>query len=154
MASAQTPFERAPSRHWTQAEWLAEGSRLFGPGETNWINWRFQCPICGHIQTPAEFKAIGVDGRRAYRECIGRHTKGANDFANKPGANGQKSPCDYAAFGLFRIGDTVQYDSMIKPITVFPFAPPPTADRNASSPAEEPEAVVNPVNPKLGVFNG
>lgn len=101
----------------------ASGPKLFGPGETEWMKWRFQCPICGHVQTPADFKAIGSDGQSAYQECIGRHTKGARDFATKPGKNGQKSPCDYATYGLFRIGDTVQFDDLtLKPITVFPFA--------------------------------
>jgi hypothetical protein len=119
----RAPFERAPARHWTKAEWLAEGSMLFGPGETEWMKWQFQCPICGHIQTPADFKTIGVEPQSAYRECIGRHTNGARGFATEPGANGQKSPCDYATYGLFRIGDTVQDDDpAIKPLTVFPFA--------------------------------
>ena len=114
-----TPFERAPARHWTQAEWLTEGSKLFG----KWMNWRFQCPICGHVQTPADFEAIGVEPQLAYQECIGRRTKGARDFASEPGANGQKSPCDYAAYGLLRVGDTVQPDDLArKRTTVFPFA--------------------------------
>jgi len=120
-----TCFERAPARHWAKGEWLAEGSRLFGPGETNWMDWRFQCPICGHVQTPADFKAIGQEPQSAYRECIGRYTKGATDFATKPGANGQKSPCNYAAYGLLQIGDTVQdNDPARKPLTVFPFERP------------------------------
>jgi hypothetical protein len=132
-----TPFERAQARHWTRAEWLAEGSRLFGPGETEWMKWRFGCPVCGHVQSPADFEAIGVEPQNAYQECIGRYTKGARDFGTKPGANGQKSPCDYAAYGLFRIGDTVQGDDPAKkPITVFPFATSATGPQAAQGVTE------------------
>ncbi len=103
------------------AEWLAEGLRLFGGGRADWRNWRFKCPICGHVQTPADFKALGVDPQSAYQECIGRHLPDkARDLAATPAKNGSKSPCDYAAYGLFRLGrQVISEDGKI--VTAFPF---------------------------------
>jgi hypothetical protein len=100
------------------AEWLAEGRRLFG-GDV--LQWRFKCPVCGHVQALADFKALGIEPQDGYQECIGRHLPDrASDFAGKPGKNGQKSPCDYAAYGLFQVGRKVIAESG-KAITVFPF---------------------------------
>lgn len=108
-------------RRWTIEEWRAENSRLFGDGQGNWRKWRFECPICGHVQTPGDFEALGVDMNLAYQECIGRHMKAsATEFATVPGPNGVKSPCNYAAYGLFRFGHVViAADGAAIP--VFPF---------------------------------
>ena len=103
------------------AHWLEDGKQRFGAG---WMAWRFQCPVCKHVQTPADFKAIGADPQEAYQECIGRKlpkSECARDLSGTPAANGQRSPCDYAAFGLFRLGILVQGEGP-KPTPVFPFA--------------------------------
>jgi hypothetical protein len=102
-------------------EWLARGRELFGEDP---LQWRFKCPICGHVQTMADFKAIGQQAQSAYRECIGRHlpkSQCATDLASVPGKDGKKSPCDYATYGLFQIGDKVTPEGQDKPITVFYF---------------------------------
>lgn len=112
------------------AEWLEDGARRFG---ADWMAWKFQCPVCKNIQTPSDVKALGTDPQEAYQECIGRKLpkdRRATDLASEPAAaNGQKSPCDYAAFGLFRLGLLVQGEHSGKPTPVFPFAEVPDAPR-------------------------
>lgn len=80
----------------TRAEWLGEAVRRFGQ---NPQGWRFVCPACGNVQTPAAFKAIGVDPRRAYQECIGRYLPA--DQARSGLDSGGEGPCDWTAFGLY-----------------------------------------------------
>lgn len=102
-------------------EFMAEGKRLFGDDE---FKWKFQCPLCGNIQTPEDFrkhKDVGATVNSAYKECIGRYQD--NPYCafgeNKPGH--KKSPCDYAVYGLFKIGNIVKLATG-KEIVVFPFA--------------------------------
>ncbi len=104
------------------AEWLAKGKALFGGDH---LQWKFRCPICGHVQTMSDFQALKVEPQSAYRVCIGRYLpedQRASGLATMPAKNGQKSPCDYAAYGLFQIGIRVLVEGQGKPLTVFPFA--------------------------------
>lgn len=82
----------------TQAEWEAEGERLFGPVR---IYWGFVCPSCGHVQTPEDFRQYKDDGASpdlAYLVCIGRWDgHGAVEMCSG------KSPCNYTSGGLFNI---------------------------------------------------
>lgn len=98
-------------------EWLKRGSTLFGNGATaelsNFMKWRFRCPICGNVATPAEFKALGADPNLAYQECIGRQMPRSEP---KP-----KKPCDYAAYGLFNSGIAIQPNGSSRLVYVFPF---------------------------------
>src|SRR5215831_13752339 len=34
-------------------DWEREGNERFGPDK---LQWRFQCPNCGHVQTPEDFR--------------------------------------------------------------------------------------------------
>lgn len=61
-------------------------------------HWRVVCPLCKNVSTPKEFKERGADPQRAAQECIGR----LDNPMPKP-KKGRK-PCDWAAFGFFRIG--------------------------------------------------
>jgi hypothetical protein len=70
--------------------WTASLERRFGadPGR-----WRFRCPACGHITSPADWKALGLTGGRAAQECIGR-TRGI------PGLPAREiRGCDYTTAG-------------------------------------------------------
>ncbi len=101
------------------SEWRSEGERRFG---TDLLKWKFQCPVCGHVQTPADFRKIGADPEDSYQQCIGRKRKDcARDFARVPAKDGGLHPCDYAAYGLFQLGNFVSLDDG-KLICVFPFA--------------------------------
>jgi hypothetical protein len=102
-----------PAIKMTVTEWQAEANRLFGEP----TDWKFVCPGCGHVATPRDFKNIGVDPNKAAQECIGRYTAGSS-WLRGP----KKQPCDYAAFGLFRIGPTFLVGDDGEEIPVFGFA--------------------------------
>lgn len=108
-----------------QTEWLAEGRRRFGKDADR---WQFRCPVCGNIQTMEDFERVGADPHSAYQECIGRHLPSrASNLAGTPAKDGKKSPCDYAAYGLFQFGWKVINEAG-KAVPVFPFADPPSSD--------------------------
>lgn len=105
------------------ADWLSEARRLFGDDPKLWA---FECPVCGNIQTLTQFNDIGVEPQYAYQECIGRHMKTrASNLGSTPAKDGKKSPCDYAAYGLFRAlkGHLVIPEGGGKSVAVLPFAP-------------------------------
>lgn len=79
----------------TQAEWMEEGKRRFG---VDFLKWKFQCPMCGHVASIQDFKDAGAENPNcAYQECIGRYTgKGAPK-------EGDSSGCNWAAYGFFGI---------------------------------------------------
>jgi hypothetical protein len=68
-------------------------------GGGDFLNTPFECPLCGHVATPADFIAAGAKGDRAAVECIGRviGAKGSLHSKKRP----VPQPCDWAAFGLF-----------------------------------------------------
>jgi len=105
----------------TEEEFRADGKRLFGDDQ---FKWKFQCPLCGNIQSAEDFRQYkdkGATTCSAFRECIGRYTEEPYcAFGKNPKAK-KTSPCDYAAYGLFQIGNTVKMASG-KEVTVFPFA--------------------------------
>lgn len=84
----------------TYDEWMAEGERRFGPDKDN---WRFVCPSCSHVATPAEWKAAGASPGEIAFSCIGRHTNGHEAFGSSLHGAG---PCSYAGGGLFKLNPT------------------------------------------------
>jgi hypothetical protein len=89
----------------TKQDWLAKGEELFGP---ELLNWKFVCPVCGNVQSPAEFKQYkdkGATPESALKECIGRYSG-----AKSTGLSGKKKPCDYAGYGFFRLSPIVVID--------------------------------------------
>lgn len=104
----------------SEEEWLAKGTKLFGEDK---LNWRFKCPLCKNVQTAEDFrkhKDKGATPSSVYQECIGRYEGGCRAFGSNA-KTAKKSPCDYAAYGLFNIGDIVKKPDG-KEVTVFPFA--------------------------------
>ena len=89
--------EDATHKIMTIQEWRGEGTRRFGK---DYMDWKFECPMCGHIASIRDFKEAGAKGPNcACQECLGRYTgKGA------PKA-GDASGCNWAAYGLFGIPD-------------------------------------------------
>ena len=75
--------------------WQAEAEKRFGK---DYMNWKFQCPMCGHVASIKDFKDAGADDPNcAYQECIGRYQgKGSP-------VKGDSSGCNWAAYGLFGI---------------------------------------------------
>lgn len=106
----------------TQRQFLAKGKELFGE---NMNKWKFKCPICGNIQCAEDFrqyKEQGATAESTWQECIGRYMPKRNSaeaFGNKN--KKVKSPCNYAAYGLFRIGHVVKLENGRNTVA-FPFA--------------------------------
>lgn len=97
--------------------WKAEGERRFGP---NLNNWKYKCPMCGHVASVQDFKDLGVEdpANTAYEECIGRYTgKGTPQ-------KGDSSGCNWAAYGLLGIpkGGTYIFTGPEKGAHIFEFA--------------------------------
>ncbi len=102
----------------THAEWLAEGTRRFGPDQ---MKWRFVCPVCRHVASVEDWKTAGASESEVAFSCIGRHIAGAREALGdktKPG------PCNYAGGGLFKLNPVkVEFDDGSTG-TVFDFGPP------------------------------
>jgi hypothetical protein len=86
----------------TLAEYRAEGERRFGP---NMMNWKFVCPVCGHVASVQDYKDAGAPENAIAFSCVGRWA-GVNDKwleGEKSGAERTKpwGPCDYAGGGFF-----------------------------------------------------
>lgn len=74
-------------------EWKETGKELYGEEP---INWKWECPACGHVASAKEFDEFGEDPSRAYQNCIGR-------VNGKGTSNGEDNGygCNWAAYGLF-----------------------------------------------------
>lgn len=93
----------------THAEWLAEGERRFGPDQ---MQWRFVCPVCGHVASIDDWKNAGSTENDVAFSCVGRwaglrrDALGLNPEAiasgELPPAEGP-GPCNYTAGGLFQL---------------------------------------------------
>lgn len=88
--------------------------------------WRMLCPACGNVATPGDFEKVGANPQRAAQECIGRTMKPMPAFKAKG-----KTPCDWAAFGLLRIGGVTVKRPDGGESVAFDFAPAATTDRSA-----------------------
>jgi hypothetical protein len=102
---------------YTQTEWESKAIELFGP---NVLDWEYECPNCGNIQTMRDFlplkKKLNIDPEQAYFSCIGRYTDGQGTIFNN------KRPCDYTNGGVFKLSHvSVLPNDSSHPIPVFPF---------------------------------
>lgn len=92
-----------------QHEWELVGEALFGEDK---INWRFQCPVCGNVQSIAiaKEKWPELEGRgwQPHTECIGRYLE-------------ERGGCDWAAYGLFQGPVLIEVDGADRPIASFDF---------------------------------
>ena len=51
--------EDATHKIMTIQEWREEGKRRFGK---DYMDWKFECPMCGHIASIRDFKEAGAKG--------------------------------------------------------------------------------------------
>lgn len=96
-------------------EWEEKGRKLFGENKDN---WRFKCPSCGLVQSISWARTNYPELRGSewlvYQECIGR-------YKNSIG-------CDWAAYGFFRVTDSIRDGD--KEIFVFTFHEKPIKYEN------------------------
>lgn len=100
----------------TQADWEAEGTRLFGPDK---MQWRFVCPACGHIAAVKDWQAAGAPEGAVAFSCIGRWA-GAKREAFGEG----DGPCNYAGGGLIGLNPVRVLANNGKESNLFEFAEP------------------------------
>ena len=103
------------------AEWIAEGTRLFGQ---SMLKWRFVCPACGHNQAVEDFRPFkekGADADSARFNCIGRYS-GANPNAGMSGTGKAPGPCNYTSGGLFDLRPVIVVMDDGTEIKAFAFA--------------------------------
>lgn len=86
----------------TEAEWRAEGERLFGADQ---LAWRFKCPVCSHVAATRDWQSAGVPSSAVAFSCVGRWLPGSSDAFS-----GGSGPCTYAGGGLFRLNPMVVTD--------------------------------------------
>lgn len=96
--------DKSPVRRLSHAEWVAEGTALFGPAVAD---WRWVCPVCAYVTSIAEWRDAGApEGAYAF-SCVGRWLPEAREaFARGPGGRG-KGPCNYAGGGLFKLNPVI-----------------------------------------------
>lgn len=80
----------------TEEEWRALGAKLYG---ADTMKWRFVCPVCKHVATPADWKAAGAPEGSVAFACVGRWIEGSKEAFSKDRAG----PCTYTGGGLFRL---------------------------------------------------
>lgn len=87
----------------TRQEWEAEGERRFGK---NKMDWKFVCPVCGHVASVRDYQAAGAPEGAVGFSCVGRYLK------ESPGVflENKASPCNYAGGGLFRMNPVLIVD--------------------------------------------
>ncbi len=98
----------------TYDEWIAEGTRRFGPDK---MGWKFICPSCGYVASVADWRNAGDEkGSMTAFSCIGRLTGSEKQMFDKTGG-----PCNYAGGGLFGLNPMkVMQDGVIH--SLFDFA--------------------------------
>lgn len=84
------------SRRYSHEEWMAEAKRRFGE---SFMQWKFVCPVCGHVQSVQDYKDAGAEEGMIAYSCIGRLIPGSKDAFQE----NAKGPCTYAGGGLFRL---------------------------------------------------
>lgn len=96
----------------TLAQWREKAEPMFGKDIKQ---WKFQCPVCKQTQSLQEFIDAGVKEPESkfYFSCIGRFVKGRG--------------CDWTLGGLLQIHKTEVVSEEGKPIPVFEFAEPVSA---------------------------
>jgi hypothetical protein len=91
---------RAVTRTISESEWRAEGAKRFGEDTSK---WRFVCPVCRHVATPADWRAVKAPDNAIAFSCVGRWMPNAAEAFRKI----HKGPCNYAGGGLFRLNPVV-----------------------------------------------
>ncbi len=80
----------------TKQAYYAEGVRRFGQDP---LNWKYICPVCGHIASAQNYLNAGAPLTAIAFSCIGRWTNASQSIFDK---NSNKTgPCNYSGGGLF-----------------------------------------------------
>lgn len=91
----------------TRAEWEQAGRQRYG---TDMMQWRFRCPSCGHVASPADWHAAEAPEGAIAFACVGRWTGTKVEAFNKRG----EGPCHYTGGGLFKLSPIIVEDGDAK----------------------------------------
>lgn len=83
----------------SEKDWRSRAEALFGKDP---MDWAFECPSCGYVQSVRDFlpyRDNGATPNDAYQVCIGRFMGDKNEAFQGKGSG----PCNYAGFGLFKL---------------------------------------------------
>lgn len=83
-----------------KTDWESKGRELYGD---NVMDWKFRCPVCGHVATPQDYKNAGAPETTIAFSCVGRWTGAESSFD-------KTSPCNYAGGGLFLLNPILIID--------------------------------------------
>jgi len=83
-------------RETTEQEFKNEAERRFGKDP---MLWAWKCPVCGFVQTAADYKAAGAPESAVGYSCVGRWIDGSRRAFGGKGVG----PCDYTGGGLFAL---------------------------------------------------
>jgi hypothetical protein len=85
----------------TLEEWEKLGTEKFGPDK---MQWKFKCPVCGHVASAQDYKDAGAPEEAAAFACVGRYLPEKRRAFNETGKKETiKSPCDYKGDGYIRL---------------------------------------------------
>lgn len=77
-------------------QWRRRAAELFGDDP---FDWRFRCPVCGHVAAGRDWQRVGANQGEVAFSCVGRHIAGSRRAIGGIGPG----PCDYAGGGLFAL---------------------------------------------------
>ena len=83
------------NRKITEEAYKLEAVNKFGPDIKN---WRFVCPVCGHIASGQDYLDAGAPAGAIAFSCVGRWTGGKGTLFDS-----SKQPCNYSGGGLFTL---------------------------------------------------
>jgi hypothetical protein len=101
-------------RYKDQDEWRAEAVKRFGDDP---MNWKFICPVCGHVASTKDYKEAGAPHGAVAFSCVGRWLP--EEARDALGGEGD-GPCNYTGGGLIKLNPVTIEDADFK---VFDFAP-------------------------------
>jgi len=96
-------------------DWRKDAKDLFGEDPSE---WKFICPVCGHIATVKDWKDTTAPSGAIAFSCVGRWREDSRDAFGEEG----EGPCNYTGGGLFNL-NPVTIHSADDTLRVFDFAP-------------------------------
>ena len=96
--------KKSEPREITYQAWLDEGKSRFGSDRKE---WKFKCPVCGHVAFAKDWLTAGSDENGIAFSCVGRWLPKCRDAIYGKG----KGPCNYSGGGLFQLNPVhIEYD--------------------------------------------
>lgn len=117
-----------PTSYPSLEAWQDFARTLFGE---DMMDWRFVCPVCGHVATARDYKESGAPQSAVAFSCIGRWLESSREAFSKDDGPG---PCNYAGGGLFRCNPVKIEGIDVQAFQFAPFAVAIPEPRNPSTP--------------------